>query len=139
MAPQPFIDPLEQETRELGKQARDAGKIYDKTKNATKYLFSEFGTGFFGFGGERDTMNAINNTIKAAASSGDKNQMAQALEFGEIIARFGTDDKAGRPYDDANTFNELAKFSGDMLGMLGALRSLIERIDKTKVNVFQGD
>jgi hypothetical protein len=42
----------------------------------------------------------------------------------------------GKPYDDANTFNSLTEFSGDITKMLAALRSLIERIDGTEVNVF---
>jgi hypothetical protein len=140
MAPQPFIDPIDVETRELGKQARDAGKIYDKTKNATKYLFDEWSFNpFKGFKGpEAKEFDAINDTVKAAAMSGDSSQFNAAQEFSDIISRYGTSDDAGKPYDNTNTFNSLAQFTGDISGMLNALRSLVERIDGVQVNVTTG-
>jgi hypothetical protein len=129
-APQPFIDPIDQETRALGMEGRRQAEIIRKTEGATKYLFSEY------TGGERGPMNAINKTIKTAAESGNREEMAWAAEFGDIIKRYGADNKTGNPYDKANTFNSLAEFAGNMFGMLNALRSLIEKIDDVQVDVI---
>jgi hypothetical protein len=80
-------------------------------------------------------MDVINRTVKDAVNSGDPAQFNAAEEAAEILSRYGKDDKAGKPYDDANTFNPLADFNGDMLGMLNALRSLIDRIDAVEATV----
>jgi hypothetical protein len=106
------------------------------TRGATRYLFSEWA---FGRGNERSQMTAINETVGGALASGDYAQFDAAKEFSDIISRYGTSDKAGKPYDDANTFNSLADFNGDMLRMLNALRSLIEKIDDVEVNISRED
>jgi hypothetical protein len=110
-------------------EAKAQAEVIRKNNNATKNLFSEW------FGGERGYMNAINNTVNAAAKSGKLEEFNAAKEFADIISRYGASDAAGKTYDNDNTFNSLAEFSGDMLGMLNALRSLVERIDGVKVNV----
>jgi hypothetical protein len=106
------------------------------TKDATKYLFSE---GIFGFGKENSQMVSINKTVENAAKSGDPTQFDAAKEFSDIISRYGKENGFfdNKKYDDNNTFNSLAEFSGDITKMLGALRSLIERIDGVEVNVSQ--
>ena len=80
-------------------------------------------------------MESINKTVSSALISGDYAQFDAAKEFSEIIGRYGKDDKTGGAYNEANTFNALAEFNGDMLGMLNALRNLIERIDGVQVEV----
>jgi hypothetical protein len=106
------------------------------TRGSTRYLFSE---GFLGLGKENSHMTAINETVGNALISGDYAQFDAAKEFSDIISRYGTSNKAGKPYDDSDTFNSLANFNGDMMGMLNALRSLIERIDGVEVNVSRED
>jgi hypothetical protein len=139
-APQPFTDPIDQETRELGEQGRRRDEIERKTKGATKYLFEEWSLNpFNGFKGpEAREFDAINKTVESATRSGNPSQFNAAQEFSDIISRYGLSDKAGKPYDEADTFNSLAKFSGDMLGMLNALRSLVEKIDGVQVDVTSG-
>jgi hypothetical protein len=126
---QDIEDPLDKETRELGERERRRKEIIDKNKGATKYLFAEW------TGGERAIMNSINDTVKKAVLSGDISQFNAAEEFADLISIYGASHREGKPYDDNNTFNSLSEFSGDILGMLEALRSLIERIDGVKVNV----
>jgi hypothetical protein len=115
-------------------EAKAQADVIWGTKNATKYLFDEWA---WGRGNERKQMDAINKTVENAAKSGDLTQFNAAKEFSDIISRYGTNDKEGKPYDNANTFNSLADFSGNMIGLLAALRSLIERIDGVEVNVSQ--
>jgi hypothetical protein len=135
----PYVDPIDQETRELGEQTRRRKEITDKNNNATKYLFDEWSLNpFAGFKGpERKVMDAINDTVKNAVISGDLSQFNYAKEFADLISIYGEENGLpdNKGYDRDNAFNSLAEFSGDMLGMLNALRSLIERIDGVKVNV----
>jgi hypothetical protein len=116
-------------------EAKAQADIIRETKDATKYLFSEWTP----IGNERNQMDAINETVKNAANSGDLTQFNAAREFSETIRKYGTSDEAGKPYDEANTFNSLADFNGDIINMLSALRSLIERIDGVEVNVTRED
>ena len=107
-----------------------------KKANSVKYLFNE---GWFGFGGdkqERLEMNVIRETINHALDSKDPAQLNAAEEAANILYRYGKDDKTGKPYDEANTFNDLAKFINDMPGMLNALKSLVDKINDAEVNVF---
>jgi hypothetical protein len=140
MSVQPFVDPIDDETRKLGMEGRQSQDIMRQTKDATKHLFSEF----LGDNGkllnilgnnESKQMTTINKTIEAAAKSGDLTQFNAAKEAADILSRYGKDEKTGKPYNEANTFNSLAEFSGDMIGMLDALLGLIERIDNVQVNV----
>jgi hypothetical protein len=116
----------------LGEQGRRRDEIERKTKGATKYLFEEHFGGVPWNNPEKKAKNAIDETVKNAAMSGDSSQFNAAKEFGEIISRYGSSDKAGKPYDEANTFNSLAGFSGDMLGMLNALKDLVDKINDFK-------
>jgi hypothetical protein len=120
-------------------------EITRKTKDATKHLFSEWGTGFFGFGGERDIMDAINDTVRVAAISGDPAQINASIGIADILSRYGTSRKAGEKYDKANTFNSLADFKGDALAMFNALQRIIssangvaDRLDGVQVDVTTG-
>jgi hypothetical protein len=140
MSVQPFVDPIDEETRNPGMEGRQSQDIIRQTKDATKHLFSEF----LGDNGkllnilgnnESKQMTTINKTIEAAAKSGDLTQFNAAREAADTLSRYGKDEKTGKPYNEANTFNPLAEFSGDMIGMLDALRGLIERIDNVQVNV----
>jgi hypothetical protein len=128
-------DALEAEVNRLDR----VEEVERKTKDATRFLFSEYGGGPLGFlqriENERPEMNAINDTVKAAAKSGNLTEFNAAKEFADIISRYGASDDAGKPYDRDNTFNSLAQFTGDILGMLNALRALVDRIDGVEVNV----
>jgi hypothetical protein len=109
-------------------EGKRLAEIERKTKGATKYLFSE---GFLGLGEEATQMNAINNTVKVAAKSGDRTQFNAAQEFAETISKYGKENGVldSKKYDENNTFNSLADFSGDIIGMLNALRSLVKEIE----------
>ena len=86
-------------------------------------------------GNEGKQKKAIDKTVSSALNSGVSTQFNAAEEFSNLISRYGKDDDTGKPYNMDNTFNPLAEFNGDMLGMLNALRSLIERIDNVQVTV----
>jgi hypothetical protein len=138
-------DPFYRETRELGMNAKAQADVIQKAKS-TRYLFSEhLGDNFnplklstYGKS-ERQQMTAINKTIEDAAKSGDPVQFNAAKEVAEFLSRYGKDEKTGKPYNEANTFNSLSEFSGDIIKMLSALRSLIEIIDSTEVTVYRED
>jgi hypothetical protein len=123
----------------------EAGMISYTAKNATRNLFSENAGdesnifkqvgNFFTGKNEKKEFSAINDTVISAIDSGDPAQFDAAKEFSELLSRYGNDKKTGDPYNKDNTFNSLADFSGDMSGMLTALRGLIEKIDGVKVEV----
>ncbi|MDR1219683.1 MAG: hypothetical protein LBK73_08760 [Treponema sp.] len=100
--------------------------ITRKTKGATKRLFSE---GLFG--GESAQMNAINDTVITASQSGDPSQFSAAQEVSEALIRYAKENGVfdSKKYDKNNTFNSLAEFSGDMIGMLNALRGITKEIE----------
>jgi hypothetical protein len=107
------------------------------TRGSTRHLFSEhFGDKFNPFNilfgkNESKQMNAINETVSGALTSSDPAQFNAAQEFAETISRFGKDEKTGKPYNEANTFNSLADFSGDMIGLLNALRGITREIESS--------
>jgi hypothetical protein len=109
--------------------------IIRKAKDATSHLFSEnFGDKFNPFNlltgnNERPQMTAINKTIEDAAKSGNPVQFNAAKEAQEILSRYGKDEKTGKPYNEANTFNSLAEFSGDIIKMLEGLRNFIKETE----------
>jgi hypothetical protein len=112
--------------------------INANTKVSTANLFSEnFGDKgipllpwtWGGAADERRRMNAIRNTIGDALISGDYAQFDAAKEISETLYRHGKDEKTGDPYNRANTFNSLADFGGDVIGMLNAMRSFIKETE----------
>ncbi|MDR0685795.1 MAG: hypothetical protein LBF83_11810 [Spirochaetaceae bacterium] len=62
-------------------EGRRLAGINRRTKDATKFLFSE---GVFNLGNEAPQMNAINDTVKKALDSGIPEQYNAAKEFSEI-------------------------------------------------------
>jgi hypothetical protein len=110
-------------------QNYDITRMEGEIKDITIDLFSEI------IGGERIEMNAVNKTVFAALDSDNATQKSAAIEFYEIIKGLDNDrvHQYTRPdsYDQQNTFNSLADFSGDIGQMLERLKNLLGIIDET--------
>ncbi|MDR2193467.1 MAG: hypothetical protein LBP19_03235 [Treponema sp.] len=94
-----------------------------EARGVTKHLFAEH------FGGERAEFEAVNKTVENAFTSKIPGEYEAAEEFHATLMKLDKDKVKNDDYDKANTFNDLAKYIGDIAAMNNKLQELVSAID----------